>query len=102
MQRNVYLENIKQIFQVKLLRLEQALLIGTHLAIAEPWTSSVEAHECFRWPNWQTNLVVIVHDLSLLLCHFTNTTTYHLGYHRASSPYTKELHGAARSFSQLW
>ena len=45
MQRNVYLENIKQIFQVKLLRLEQALLVGTHLAIAEPWTSSVEGDE---------------------------------------------------------
>ena len=37
-------------------------------------------------PNCQTNLVIALHAPSLLLCHFINTTAYHLGRYEPSSP----------------
>ena len=43
-------------------------------------------------PNCQTILVAVLHALSLLFCHFINTTAYHLSRYETSSPSTKELH----------
>ena len=37
-------------------------------------------------------LVIVVYTLSLLLCKFINTTSYHLGRYEPSPPSTKELH----------
>ena len=47
-------------------------------------------------PNCQTNLVIALHALSLLLCNFIYTTGYHLGKYKLSSPSTKELHGKGK------
>ena len=43
-------------------------------------------------PNCQTILVVVLHALSLLLCHFINTTAYHLDRYESSCPSFKELY----------
>ena len=40
-------------------------------------SSSEEGDEGGHWPNCQTNLVLVHHELSLLFCHFINTTAYH-------------------------
>ena len=55
-------------------------------------SSSEEGDEGGHWPNCQTNLVLVHHELSLLFCHFINTTAYHFGRYKPSSPSTKELH----------
>ena len=36
--------------------------------------------------NYQTNLVIDLHVLSLLFCNFINSTAYHLGKYEPSSP----------------
>ena len=46
----------------------------------------------------QTNLVVVLHALPLLFWHFTNTSAYHLGYYKPSSPSTKEISAFARYY----
>ena len=43
-------------------------------------------------PNCQTIFVVVLHALSLLLCHFINTTAYHLDRYEPSCPSFKELY----------
>ena len=48
-----------------------------------------------RWRfNCQTNLDIVLHELSLLFWPFTNTTAYQLGSYKPSYPSTKELHGS--------
>ena len=46
-------------------------------------------------PNCQTNWVFVLHVLSLMLWHCINTTAYHLGRYKSSSPSTKDLHDVA-------
>ena len=41
---------------------------------------------CRYLPNCQTNLVIALYTLSLLFCKFINTTAYHLGRFKPSSP----------------
>ena len=49
-----------------------------------------------RWrPNWQINLVILLHELSILFSNFTNTTAYHFDWYEPSSPSNKALHGWA-------
>ena len=48
----------------------------------------MEGNEGSYLPNCQTNL-----DIACIVCHFINTTAYHLGLYKTSSPTTKELHG---------
>ena len=43
-------------------------------------------------PNCRLNLVIDFHALYLLYWHFTNTTAYHLGRYKPSSPSSIELH----------
>ena len=49
--------------------------------------------EVLYLPNCQTNLVIVLRALSLLFWHFINTTAYHLGRYKPSTPCTNELHG---------
>ena len=49
--------------------------------------------EVLYLPNCQTNLVIVLRALSLLFRHFINTTAYHLGRYKPSTPCTNELHG---------
>ena len=51
-----------------------------------PWSSLVEGGEGSFLPNCQTNLVIALYTLSLLFCKFINTTAYHLGRIKPSSP----------------
>ena len=51
-----------------------------------PWSSLVEGDEGLYMPNCQTNLVIAIHAPSLLFKHFINTTAYHLGRYKPSSP----------------
>ena len=51
-----------------------------------PWSSLVEEGEGSYLPNHQTNLVIALCTLSLLFCKFINTTAYHLGRYKPSSP----------------
>ena len=45
-----------------------------------------------RWrlvsPNCLASLYSVLHELSLLFCHFINVRAYHLGWHEPSSPST--------------
>ena len=50
------------------------------------WSSLVEGDEGSYLPNCQTNLVIALHALFLLFCIFINTTAYHLGRYKPSSP----------------
>ena len=43
----------------------------------EPLNSFVEGVEGSNVPNCQTNLIIALYALSLLFCHFINTTAYH-------------------------
>ena len=52
----------------------------------KPWSSLVEGGEGLYLPNCQTNLVFALHAPSLLFWHFVNTTAYHLGRYKPSSP----------------
>ena len=45
-------------------------------------------------PNFQTNLVIALHALSLLFGNFINTTAYHLSRYEPSYHSTKDLHGS--------
>ena len=59
--------------------------LGTNL-IVQPGSSLVEGGEGLYLPNCQTNLVIALYTLSLLFCEFINTTFYHLGRYKSSSP----------------
>ena len=51
-----------------------SLSLLKRIANATPWSSLVEGDEGLHLPNCQTNLVIALHTLSLLLWHFINTT----------------------------
>ena len=55
--------------------------------------SLVEGDEGLYRPNCQTNLVSVLHGLSLLFLHLTNTTAYHFGCKKPSPLSSKELSG---------
>ena len=55
----------------------------------------MERDEGSGWPNGQTNLVSVFHELSQLFCHFINATVSHLCQVEPSSHSTKELYGVA-------
>ena len=44
-------------------------------------------------PNCQTNLVIVLHVLSLLLWHFIMATAFKCGRYKTASLSTKEVHG---------
>ena len=52
----------------------------------KPSSSLVEGDEDLYLPNFQTNLVIALHALSLLFRHFINTIAYHMGRYKPSSP----------------
>ena len=54
--------------------------------ISKAWSSLVEGGEGSYLPNCQTNLVIALYKLSLFFCKFINTTAYHLGRSKHSSP----------------
>ena len=58
--------------------------IMTEEAIA--WSSLVEGAEGLYLPNCETNFVIALYTLSLLFFKFINTTAYHLGIYKPSSP----------------
>ena len=51
-----------------------------------PWSSSEEEGEGLYLPNCQTNFIIALYRLSLLFYKFINTTAYHLGRYKPSSP----------------
>ena len=53
----------------------------------------VEGGEDLCRPSHQTNLVIVLNELSLLFWHFINATVDHLGSCEPSSSFTKNLHG---------
>ena len=65
----------------------------TDFEILYPGSTLVDGGEGSYLPNCQTNLVIALCTLSLLLCKFLNTTAYHLSRYKPSSSSTKELHG---------
>ena len=53
----------------------------------QPWSSQVEGDEWSYLPNCQTNLVIVLLEMSPLFWYFINTTAYNWGsYHKPSSP----------------
>ena len=58
----------------------------------EPWSSLVDGDEGSYLPNRHTDLIIVLHELSRLFRNFINTTAYHLGWSKPSSPSTKGLH----------
>ena len=56
-------------------------LHNTYVSPLSSRSSLVEGNEGSYQPNNQTNLVIALHDtLSLLFCHFINTSAYHWAY----------------------
>ena len=55
------------------MREEQAAVVAQ---LAESWSSLVEVDEGSYRPNCQTNLVIVLLELSLLFRNFINTTDY--------------------------
>ena len=51
-----------------------------------------ERNEVSYRSNCRTNLVIDLHELSLLLSNFTNKIDHHTGRYEPSSTSTKELH----------
>ena len=62
------------------------LLLKDVFKIPHPWSSLVEGGEGSYLPNCKTNFVIALYTLSLLLFKFINTTAYHLGRFKPSSP----------------
>ena len=56
-----------------------------------PWSSSVVGSEGSYQPNCQTNLAVVLAELSLLFGNFINTTAFLLGWFDPSYPSSEEL-----------
>ena len=51
----------------------------------KPWISLVEGDKGNYRPNCQSNLVIVIHELTLLLCNFMNRTACLLGKYEPSS-----------------
>ena len=49
-----------------------------------PWSSLIEGDEGSYLPNCNSNLVITLHELSLLFCNFINTSAYRLGRYEPS------------------
>ena len=60
--------------------------------------SLIEEDEGLHQPNCQTNLVIVLLSLSLLVWYLINITAYHLGRYETSSPSSIELHALTDLF----
>ena len=45
-----------------------------------------EMKPCLYLPNYEANLIIVLLEISLLFCHFINTTAKNLGWSKLSSP----------------